>query len=141
MVGVMRQQLKVPLTVGIAAVLHDRHGTDRYTEYVRVMVSRVQAIIRLKCIHELRPHYISPVIPYSLPSMIPNLLFVPHGTSPYILLTIWYRVVTSGCGRSTRNAGRGTCDRRMAVGCSVTSAWNAGSGTGDHMVIGVRRMS
>src|SRR5882672_10087966 len=54
------------------------------------MSEQIQAIIRLKRIHEFRPHYISSTIPICPPSLIPEITVVPHSTSPYILLTILY---------------------------------------------------
>src|SRR5882672_9189821 len=54
------------------------------------MSEQIQAIIRLKCIHEFGPHYIPSTIPICPPSVIPEITIVPHGTSLYILLTMWF---------------------------------------------------
>src|SRR5882672_9485121 len=59
-------------------------------ESVFKMSEQIQAIIRLKHIHEFGPHYIPSTIPICPPSVIPEITVVPYGTSPYILLTIWF---------------------------------------------------
>src|SRR5882672_3822092 len=87
-----------PVDGGITTILCDRLGTSKFVRFQvrrRVQASeQIQAIIRLKHIYESGPHHIFSIIPICPSSVIPEITFVPQGTSPYILLTIWF----SRCG-------------------------------------------
>jgi len=83
----------------------------------RVQASeQIQAIIRLKHIHESGPHYIFPIIPICPSSVIPEITIVPQGTSPYILLTIWFPRYDYLVWPEYSGADRGTGDGQMVVG-------------------------
>ena len=111
-IGVLRRGRSVPLTV--VSLPSCATDLDRQVREVssakRVQASeQIQAIIRLKHIHESGPHYIFPIIPRCPPSVIPEITVVPQGTSPHILLTIWFlhcdhpvRPEYSGCGPGYR---------------------------------------
>jgi len=94
---------------------------------------KIQAIIRLKRIHEFETTLYIPSYPICLPSVIPKLPFVHM-----VLLCISYwpyctQVVTSSCGRSTQtqaeywwslDGGRMFCDKCLE--CGLWYWWSHG---------------